>query len=229
MKTILLLLATSGMPLMLQASDRILEVSGDGKKITASVVFQDESGGITSTQQITEKRFDWMIIPKGAVKYQIKVGEIASETRSLVVEKNTFVKVGKVKQAMDSLGVVQVFLEVTDQLEEKAAPGAEGVILLGQLSSGAEQHWMSLNVVRTEDRQRPDVGNSGNFSDVVSLILNKTVLSDVPLYLRTWSAPEGRPVESPDNKVARPGQQMTILEIKEPTSDGSVFAHVKIN
>jgi len=220
------------------SGQRVLEVSGDSRKLLASVEFLESRESKLSIQigQILGERFDWFDIPAKAKAARIKIGELASAPFDLHPSDHTFIEVGlpKIDQTAQRLPRAVLEIKVVSS-RTPVRDGATGWIYFGQLHQAATDQaagagklgWRSLYLVKTP-KGSLDRNNDGQQETVQQLARRAPSLRvDYPLRLRLLDA-NGQIVRGENDTTLRAGQYVKVTNFRDPEENGDVYAEVRV-
>jgi hypothetical protein len=230
MKTIPVLAALLAGGIAAAAQDRILEISGDGNRIIASVEFLNADGGALPGAEMDAKRFEWFAVPEGAAACRLKVGGITSARIGLPDAGHLLVTVKGLDSTKRGDGATVVGLNIESGAKDKTPPRKTGIIYFGQLKPpfDGDAQWNSLYLVMKESRMMPDKDNAGTKQVVEEAVIGKEMSVDFPLYLRQWNDAANRPLKNAGDPIVRAGQTVKVTGFTAPDSKGNVYAMVEV-
>lgn len=212
------------------ADDRILEISGDGNRIIASVEFLNAEGSNLAEAEVDAKRFEWFTLPEGAAACRLRVGGISSEKIVLPEAGHLLITIKGLDSTKRSDGATVVGLNIESGVKDKAPPGKTGIIYFGQLEPpfNADAQWNSLYLVGKESRLMPDKNNAGTKQVVEEAVSGTEMFVDFPLYLRQWNNAANKPTKNVGDPIVRAGQTVKVTGFTAPDSRGNVYAKVEV-
>lgn len=212
------------------AEERILEISGDGNRIIASVEFLRADDVALPGAEMNVKRFEWFPVPEGAATCRIKVGGVISDRIGLPDAGHLLVTVKGLDSTKRNDGATVVNLNIESGAKDKAPPTKTGIIYFGQLKPPYDQdaQWNSLYLVMKESRMTPDKDNEGTKQVVEKAVSGKEMSVDFPLYLRQWNSATNRPAKNEGDPIVRAGQTVKVTGFTAPDSKGNVYAKVEV-
>jgi hypothetical protein len=212
------------------AEARILEISGDGNRIIASVEFLNADGGALPGAEMNAKRFEWFPVPDGAAACRLKVGGVTSARIDLPDTGHQFITIKGLDSTKRGDGATVVNLNIESGAKDKAPSGNTGVLYFGQLKPPFDQNaqWNSLYLVMKESRMMPDKDNAGTKQVVEEAVSGKEMSVDFPLYLRQWNDAANRPLKNAGDPIVRAGQSVKVTGFTTPDSKGNVYAKVEV-
>lgn len=209
---------------------RILEVSGFGKRVNATIEFLGEDDSKLGEAEMSGEAFDWYDVHPNARFYRIRVGGVPSQQIELPEFGHEFVSIRGLATSKSEDGATVVDLDIRPREVETVASGNKGVVYLGRLKSPMDQSstWSSMYLVTREERATPDTLNDGTLEAVERDIIGKEMYLDFPLYLRQWDDSKGRPEKQQDDLVIRAGQSVLVQSLMIPDDEGNVYAEIEV-
>ncbi len=216
---------------------RVLEITGDDRKLMATVEFlADKTSELSlKTQATANQSFDWLDIPDDAKAARLKVGELATLPFDLAAFGTTLVEVGAPTVAQNDKGLSVAILATTvkTDLPLKAPVDATGWVFFGRLNvpkpgvtlAPDALTWSSLYLVQPP-KVSLDANNLGTKLLVETAAKGNLLRADFPLILRKF---DGQKIQrSKDDPIIRAGQYVIVSNFQEPDEKGNVYAEVKV-